>query len=480
MVAPVILWFRKDLRLTDHPALAAAAKAGPVLPIYVLDDDTPGGWRMGGASRWWLHGSLVSLAADIGERGGQLHLFRGESAEMLQKLARDAGASGIYFTRGFEPWSGRLEQDVKKRLAADGIECHRYPGTLLHDPDLLTTGQGNPYRVFTPFWKAIKAAPPDKPLQAPRGLDFARPQLASDRLEDWDLLPKKPDWAGGLREAWMPGEGAAKDSLHAFINEALETYADDRNRPDLPSSSRQSPHLHFGEISPRQCWSAVAHAAEGGSAKLERGAESYLRELGWREFCHHLLQQFPALPDEPWREEFGKFPWRRDADDLRAWQRGLTGYPIVDAGMRQLWRTGWMHNRVRLITASFLIKHLMIPWQEGEAWFWDTLVDADLGNNASNWQWVAGSGADAAPYFRIFNPILQGLKFDPEGDYVRAFVPELARVPARHIHAPWEAPAETLAEAGVELGQDYPAPIVEHGMARARALAAFKRLGGSG
>jgi deoxyribodipyrimidine photo-lyase len=326
--------------------------------------------------------------------------------------------------------------------------------------------------VFTPFWRAcLSAHPPRASLKPPRLAKFADARGAP--LDALKLLPTKPDWAGGLRAAWRCGEDAAHQRLASFIDDRLAAYADERNSLSDETTSRLSPHLHFGELSPNQVWHAVSHAAEGAQGKIRRGADAFLRELGWREFSYHLLYRFPSMTTEPLRPEFEKFPWREDKAALHAWQRGETGYPIVDAAMRQLWQTGWIPNRARMIVASFLVKHLLLPWRAGADWFWDTLVDADLANNSASWQWVAGSGIDAAPYFRVFNPVLQGRKFDPDGDYVRTWVPELARLAAPDIHAPWQAPALDLAEAGVELGRTYPNPIVEHGAARARALAAF-------
>jgi deoxyribodipyrimidine photo-lyase len=346
------------------------------------------------------------------------------------------------------------------------------------EPWRIKTRQGEPYKVFTPFWKALRAAmPPDRPLAAPEHVRGVMSGPESDRLDDWGLLPTMPDWAGGLREAWTPGEAGARARLEAFLEEGLDRYADGRDRPDRSGTSRLSPHLHFGEVSPRQAW----HGALGAQASRdlpERQVGAFLRELGWREFCLHLLHHWPRLPVQAWRSDFAAFAWAEDRAGLSAWQAGRTGYPIVDAGMRELWRTGWMHNRVRMVAASFLVKHLLIPWQDGEAWFWDTLVDADLASNAANWQWVAGSGADAAPYFRIFNPVLQGRRFDPDGAYVRQWVPELGRLPANHVHAPWEAPAAVLEGAGVRLGIDYPHPLVDHKAARKRALAAFDAIRG--
>ncbi len=472
---PVIVWLRQDLRIADHPALSAAAETGrSVLPVYVLDDATPGAWRMGGASRWWLHSSLAALAGRLKGLGSRLILRRGRTIDVLEQLAKETGASAIYVTRGYEPWAVADEVALKAFGDRNGIEVRRFSGALLFEPEAIRTKDGGPFRVFTPFWKACLAAgEPGRSLPTPSKLKAPAAWPASDGLDTWGLLPQKPDWAGGLRQTWTPGEAGASARLRDFIDGSLGDYAISRDRPDLPGTSMLSPHLHFGEISPRQCWHSV-RMAEGAGA---RGAASYLRELGWREFSTHLLFQFPAITDAPFRPEFASFPWtggREAKAALAAWQRGQTGYPIVDAGMRQLWHTGWMHNRVRMIVASLLTKHLRIHWHEGARWFWDTLVDADLANNSASWQWVAGSGADAAPYFRIFNPVLQGQKFDPDGAYVRHWVPELARMPAAHIHMPWEAPVSVLAAAGLDLGRTYPQPIVDHGKARVAALAAYE------
>ena len=477
-VRPILVWFRRDLRLADHAALAAAvATAAPVLAVFVLDDTAAGRWRMGGAARWWLHHSLRAHGEAISAVGGRFVLRRGHSADELARLAQETGASAVYCSRGYEPWASVLEREVRERLGADGVEVKRFAGALLHDPDGLVTKAGTPFRMFTPFWRSFAGGVTvARPIAAPRKIVSPQRVPESEDLASWALLPTAPDWAGGLRDAWTAGETAAHARLASFVEERLSAYGRMRDRPDREGTSRLSPHLAFGEISPRQCWWAAKDAA--GRASEGDGIETFLKELAWREFSAHLLHHAPDLPDAPFRAEFASFPWREDGVLLRAWQRGTTGYPIVDAGMRELWATGFMHNRVRMIVASFLTKHLLQPWRTGEAWFWDTLVDADLASNAANWQWVAGSGADAAPYFRIFNPIRQGETFDPEGAYVRRWVPELARLPSGAIHAPWEAPADTLAQAGVEIGRTYPGPIVDHGAARKIALGAFATLRG--
>jgi deoxyribodipyrimidine photo-lyase len=464
-LSPLLVWFRQDLRLADNPALREAIATGaPVIPVYVLDDETAGAWAMGGASRWWLHRSLSSLTKDLGALGLSLILRRGNAQTCLDALIAETGAAGVYWNRCYEPFAVSRDKTIKADLEARGLAAKSFDASLLFEPWTIASKAGTPFRVFTPFWKACLAAePPAMPVPAPMRASAPATWPASDKLADWALRPTKPDWSDGFA-FWEPGEAGAQKRLASFVDRALDDYAGARDLPGVEGTSRLSAHLHFGEISPRQCF----HAA--------RGAEKFLAELGWREFAHHLLFHIPDLPESALRVEFRDFPWRDDDAKLRAWQKGRTGYPIVDAGMRELWRTGWMHNRVRMIAASFLVKHLLLPWQAGQAWFWDTLVDADLASNSASWQWVAGCGADAAPYFRIFNPMLQGAKFDPEGDYVRRFVPELAALPNECIHVPWEAPAETLRKAGVKLGVTYPKPIVDHGEARARALAAFQSL----
>jgi deoxyribodipyrimidine photo-lyase len=474
MTSPTLYWLRQDLRLTDNAALTAAAAQGPVVAVYVLDDETPGDWRMGGAGRWWLHHSLTALAARM-----PLVLRRGPAAREIAAVIAGTGATSVHFARDYAPWADAVERQVKAASEAAGAACHRYGGFLLHEPEAIRNGSGEPYRVYTPFSKACFAAGEPKPLKpVPRFAAFTG-AVKTDRLADWGLLPRKTDWAKGFPDLWTPGEDGAAARLKDFIKTGLAVYADERDRPDRDVTSRLSPHLHFGEISPAQVWHAVRKVQVTAGGKLDRAAEKFLKEVLWREFSYHLLHHWPTLPAEPFRPEFRRFPWRDDPGGLKAWQRGRTGYPIVDAGMRELWATGIMHNRVRMIAASFLVKDLLIPWQEGERWFLDTLVDADIGNNAASWQWVAGCGADAAPYFRIFNPVLQGMKFDPQGAYVRKWVPELARLPDEFIHRPWEAPSLVLAAAGVTLGRDYPNPIVDHGKARDAALAAFQELKGA-
>ncbi len=472
-----LLWFRADLRLADNPALVyAAARGEAVAPVFILDGEDKQAWAPGGASRWWLHGSLAALDRDLRELGAPgLILRRGRAEAVLAELVAETKATAVVWNRRYEPSAVARDARIKARLRADGLEVRSFNANLLCEPTAFANQQGKPYQVFTPFWKGLRATvSPPEALLAPARLTTPSATPASDPLDSWELRPTKPDWAGGLDAAWTPGEAGAQARLEAFLDEALLAYRERRNLPGEAGTSRLSPHLHFGEIGPWQVWRAATAAAVAQTGDpFPAGVETFLSEIGWREFSAHLLFHFPTLPEAPLRPDYARFPWRSDRKALAAWRKGLTGYPIVDAGMRELWTTGWMHNRVRMITASFLIKHLLLDWREGEAWFWDTLVDADLASNAASWQWVAGSGADAAPYFRIFNPIVQGERFDPDGAYVRRWIPELVALPDSALHAPWKATALELASAGVRLGLDYPLPIVYHPAARARALEAL-------
>ncbi len=475
-IGAALMWFRQDLRLADNPALAAAASGGlPVMALYILDDSLP--WAMGGASRWWLHHSLAALDAELRRQYGfGLTLRRGKAETLLPALAAECGAVAVHWNRCYEPAAIARDTAIKAALKQQGITAGSHNAALLYEPWTVQTQGGSWFKVYSAFWRACSAlGDPQPPIPAPKSMKGIT-GIASDTLESWALLPGKPDWAGGLRDTWVPGSLGAETLLGNFLDHALDGYAEQRDVPASAGTSRLSPHLHFGEIGPRQVWQAVRLAVDSGPTTAGKHAEKYLSELGWREFSHHLLYHFPELPRQNFRADFDAFPWNRDDAALQRWQRGQTGYPIVDAGMRELWHTGWMHNRVRMVVASFLVKHLRQHWREGEAWFWDTLVDADLANNAASWQWVAGSGADAAPYFRIFNPMLQGERFDPEGEYVRRWVPELKTMPARFIHKPWTAPASVLHEAGVKLGTSYPLPMVDHDAARALALTAFSSL----
>jgi deoxyribodipyrimidine photo-lyase len=476
--SPVIVWFRQDLRLIDNPALEAAiATDSPILPVYIFDEETSGLRPRGGASKWWLHLSLKALDSTLQAHDSQLLLKRGPAAAILEDLIKASGSKTVFWNRCYDLGSIARDAAIKKSLKDQGIAAQSFNSALLIEPWDVKTGAGGSFKVFSPFWRALSAAYHAMPLHSLPKTFSSGPKMEGEDLDDWGLLPAKPDWAGGLRETWQPGEAGAQAALTAFTKAAIENYGEDRNRPDKNGTSRLSPHLHWGEIGPRQLWAALTPPEKQAKKRIayshQKGAEAYLREIGWREFSYHLLYYFPDLPERCIRQEFAHFPYHTSPVLLRAWQRGLTGYPIVDAGMRELWHTGWMHNRVRMIAASFLIKDLLISWREGEAWFWDTLVDADLANNAASWQWVAGCGADAAPYFRIFNPVLQSLKFDPEGGYIRKYVPELARLPDKYIHAPWEAPDLVLQAAGVELGKTYPHRIADHAQARDKALKAY-------
>jgi deoxyribodipyrimidine photo-lyase len=468
---PAIVWFRQDLRTSDNPALHAASRSGrPVIPVYVLDDENAGDWRMGAASRWWLHHSLSSLQRSFGDR---LVLLRGDASRLIPELVQATGAAAVFWNRCYEPWRIARDGRIKEDLKQSGIEVRSFNGSLLWEPANTLKPNGEPYRVFTPFFRkgcVANGIPPRQPIDAPtalRAFDH-HPGLELDALE---LLPKLR-WYDGLSAAWSPGEADARQQLTEFIATGLDAYSEGRDRPDRPFVSRLSPHLHFGELSPNQAWYAVKAARP----EPDDNADRFLAELGWREFSYNLLYHEPTLVDRNLQRKFDRMTWPADEGLLAAWQRGRTGVPFVDAGMRQLWRTGYMHNRVRMVVGSFLVKNLQQDWRSGARWFWDTLVDADLANNSASWQWVAGTGADAAPYFRIFNPVTQGRKFDPEGQYVRSYVPELAGLPDKYLHCPWEAPEEVLLAAGVRLGDTYPLPVVDLKASRERALAGFKSL----
>ena len=481
MASPVLVWFRDDHRLSDNPAyFAAAATGAPVLCFYILDEESDHLRPLGGAARWWLHGSLKALDDSLQRMGTQLILFRGPAAEIVARIVSETGAGAVFWNRRYAAAEIAVDSSIKKSLKDRRVEAHSFNGRLLHEPWEVRNQAGRPFQVFTPYFRAIRQIPVPPPVLAP-GAILAGTWPASAlsdaiALDDLALEPQQPDWAGGLRATWERGESAARTQLEDFLRLGIRGYAENRDRPALAlGTSRLSPHLRFGEIGPRQIWHAVQNLRMR-EPRLDGDAEKFLSEVVWREFAWHLLHEYPNLPREPHSARFARFAWANDEAKLRAWQGGLTGYPIVDAGMRQLWRTGWMHNRVRMIVASFLVKHLLTDWRHGEAWFWDTLVDADPANNAFGWQWIAGSGPDSAPFHRIFNPVTQAEKFDPEGDYIRDFVPELAQMPAAFIHKPWEAPSGVLGMAGIRLGETYPHPIVPHGPARERALEAFRNL----
>lgn len=470
-----ILWLRNDLRLRDNPALLGAARDGAAVPLYIHDPDDGNPWRPGAASRWWLHHSLAALDAGLRQRRSRLILRIGKPHVQLRSIIRETGATRVCWNERYESFGAAQDHEIASALRADGVDVEPYAGMLLRMPIEMLGAAGRPLRIFTPFLRRLLASgDPAAPRPAPRSISRLPRQLESERLDDLKLLPHV-DWAAGLRRMWRPGEAAAQAALRSFLRGGVRHYDADRNRLSAAGTSRLSPHLHFGEISARTVWDATRRAARQ-TAVGAAGANAFLRELAWREFSAHQLLHFPHMADEPLRCEFAAFPWREDDAALIAWRKGRTGYPLVDAAMRELWFTGWMHNRARMVAASFLVKHLLLPWQAGARWFWDTLVDADLASNSLNWQWSAGCGIDAAPYFRIFNPVRQGESFDPAGEYVRRWVPELAKLPDRVLHHPWDAPADVLSAAGVCLGRDYPAPIVAHGPARARALAAFRQI----
>ena len=474
-IRPVIHWFRKDLRLADNPALSSAAESGhPILAVYILEDGDSDPWAPGGASRWWLHHSLKALNESLRTLGNRLILRRGRPQEILRELVDETDAMAVYCNRLAEPHAIKVDSELGHILNASGAWFRILDGNLFFPPGSIMTKNGEPYKVFTPFYKAcLKKFPLPAPLPAPKRLPCVKKLIRSDSLDQWKLLPEKPDWSAGWLDMWTPGEQRALSRLDSFLEQSATEYKSSRDRPDISGTSRLSPHFHFGEMSPLSCWyRTLSHA----NPKSKGNSESFLRQILWREFSHHLLYHWPDFPEKPFRPEFERFPWVRNEEALRRWQRGLTGYPIVDAGMRELWATGWMHNRVRMIAASFLVKHLLVPWQDGAKWFWNTLVDADLANNSVSWQWVAGCGADAAPFFRIFNPILQGQKFDPDGAYVRRWVPELTNLPNKYIHQPWTTSKDILRDSGFSLGNSYPFPIVDHLAARNRALETLKHM----
>jgi deoxyribodipyrimidine photo-lyase len=447
-----MLWFRQDLRLGDQAALVAAVGRGSVVPVYVLDDETPGDWRIGGAQRWWLHHSLKALDAALRDKGSSLVLRRGKAVEEVARLAGEVGAGAVHAIRHYEPWWVAAEEALAERLT---LVLH--DGNQLAPPEQVRTGTGGFFKIYTPFWRALSAMmPPAKPLPAPEGIPGPAHWPKSDALADWSLLPTKPDWAAQFGDMWTPGEAGAQAALDSFADRVAR-YDTARNLPSEDGSSALSPHLHFGEVSPAQIW----HRLDKGGA----GLATFRKELGWRDFTTGVIARDPDYATKNGRPAFDRFPWRSAPDDLLAWQQGRTGYPIVDAGMRQLWAIGWMHNRVRMIAASFLIKHLLIDWREGERWFWDTLVDADYGNNAVNWQWVAGTGVDSNQFGRIMAPLLQSEKFDA-ADYIRTWVPELAHLSDADIHDP-PAPVP-----------GYPDKLIGHREGRERALAAARAVRG--
>ena len=472
-----LLWLRLDLRLADNPALEAAANGGgAAIPVFIWSPEEEGEWPPGAASRWWLHQSLRALDTQLRKLGSRLIIRRGPASKVLHALAEDTGATAVFWNRRYEPAVIARDAKLAEALHRDGLAVQSFNAALLREPWTIQNQSGKPFQVFTPFWKHCLNQPePDEPLPPPKNMAAPAKWPKSIALDELELEPAI-NWADRMRAAWRPGEAGASQNLRRFLAQAFDEYPDQRNRPDIAGTSRLSPHLHFGEISPRRVWHGVRRLAvrRGWPAAKWRHSQ-FLAELGWREFAYHLLYHHPHTTAEPLRADFKKFPWRKNAAWLKSWQQGRTGYPIVDAGMRELWATGWMHNRVRMVVASFLVKDLLISWQEGARWFWDTLVDADLASNTLGWQWTAGCGADAAPYFRIFNPTSQGGRFDPHGDYVRRWCPELAKLPGDWIHQPQAAPPEILRAAGIELGRTYPRPVVDHAAARSAALAALAK-----
>lgn len=486
----VIVWFREDLRLTDNPALIHAVQSGlPVLPLFILEQDDAGadnGSRAapslprahGAASLWWLHESLNRLAAALGTLRAPLILRKGDPREILTKLVRTSGAKLVAWNRRYGEREVAIDKAIMADLKRTGIAVQSFNARLLAEPWELKTKSGTPFRVYTPFRRALESqVDVRKPLPAPTSLRAFNAAIASDTLTDWHLQPTKPNWASDFGAHWSPGEAGAEERLDAFVNEAVLQYGEQRDFPAVKGTSGLSPYLRFGEISPQQIWHRVLAATTSASTAPKTSVATFLSEIIWRDFSYHLLWLHPTLASDNFQAKFDHFSWQDDAQAaLKAWQHGKTGYPIVDAAMRQLWQTGWMHNRLRMIVGSFLVKHLLIDWRAGERWFWDTLLDADPASNPASWQWVAGCGADAAPYFRIFNPFGQGEKFDRDGSFVRRFVPELTNMPAKYIHRPWDAPKSILEAAGVTLGRTYPHPIVDHAFARERALNAFAAL----
>ena len=471
-----LVWLRYDLRLRDHPALVDASERGAVVPVFIWAPGEEGAWPPGGAASWWLHHALADLDASLRDHGSRLILRTGPSLETLRDLLRTTGADRVVWNRRYHPDLTARDDAVHHALREDGIETRVLESRLLHDPDAVETTTGGPYHVFTPFWKKVRTenllrtGPPlDVPtLSPPDTWPDSRP------LDALGLTPEArdgTDWADGLRAAWTPTEDGAHKRIEYTLDHVLGRYDTTHDRPDVDGTSRLSPYLHHGQVSPRQVWHRVSEWADANDAHDD--ARPLLRQVVFREFSYHWLHHYPDTPTETYRDTFADFPWRDDAEALDRWKRGQTGYPIVDAGMRQLYETGWMHNRVRMIVGSFLTKDLLLHWRHGARWFWDTLVDADLASNTFNWQWTAGSGADAQPFFRIFNPITQSERYDPDGSYIRRFVPELSDLPTKHLHAPWDAPDRVLQNAGVTLGDTYPRPIVDHSDARDEALAAY-------
>ena len=467
-----IMWFRQDLRLNDNPALIEANNSGfKILPVYILDDVNSSDWKIGSASRWWLNESLKKLNDSLNHN---LCFMNGDSIKCFSNLINTYNVNSVYFNKCYEPWRKQCDERIINFLSSKGINYFKANGSLLFEPESAMKEDGTPYKVFTPYYRkgCLQNSPePRIPLEVPKNIKFLKHEEL--RLEELELLPKK-NWYKNFKDDWSPGENGAREKLNQFLQLGINDYKDGRNFPSKKNVSRLSPHLHHGEISPNTVWYEVKEKAE--TMDSYRDADHYLSELGWREFSYNLLNFFPYLPKENLQKKFDNFPWEENNELLIKWQKGETGYPIVDAGMRELWKTGYLHNRVRMIVGSFLVKNLLLHWHHGQEWFWETLVDADLANNSASWQWVSGSGADAAPYFRIFNPVTQGEKFDPNGDYINHYIPELKNLNGKFLYAPWEAPTSVLQAAGIELGKNYPNPIVDLKLSREKALAAFEKL----
>ncbi|NND00434.1 MAG: deoxyribodipyrimidine photo-lyase [Gammaproteobacteria bacterium] len=461
-----IHWFRQDLRLADNPAFAAACSKGRVLPVYILDDSNAGELAPGAASNWWLHESLTALNQSL---DGKLAVFKGDPADILADLVERLDIRAVYWNRCYEPWQVSRDKRIKSDLVERDIAAASYNGSLLWEPWDVLKKDDTPYKVFTPFYKngCLAAKPPRTPLAEPGEINIVGESASDLSIDQLGLMPEIT-WYKKLAEHWSIGEQGAQQRLQEFVEDDMQGYRDGRDFPAMQNVSRLSPHLHFGEISPNQAWHAASEQSDSADC------QHFLRELGWREFSHNLLYYFPDLPDKNLQSKFDHFPWQENDAHLQSWQKGQTGHPLIDAGMRELWQTGYMHNRIRMVVGSFLVKNLLLDWRNGERWFWDCLLDADLANNSAGWQWIAGCGADAAPYFRVFNPVLQGKKFDQDGEYTRRFVPELKDLPDKYLFSPWEAPDEVLQEAGVELGQTYPEPIVDLKESRQQALQAYQ------
>ncbi len=467
----VIVWFRQDLRLADNPALHEAVKVGQIIPVYIFDQTGAKDFALGHASRWWLHESLQSLKHDL---KGHLIIAQGDAFKVLNQIIKKYKASAVYWNRCYQPWVMERDSKIKKELLDAGIDAQSFNGSLLWEPHEILKGDGTAYKVFTAFYKngCLKAQAPREILLRPRTIDFAKLTSVGE-ISDLGLM-KKNDVATRCAQYWKPTEQQAHKSLQDFIKNTLSGYKTGRDFPALQQTSRLSPYLQFGQISPHQIWYAVKDQGYEYASRVD--VQHFLTELVWREFSYNVLFHTPTVTHKNLQKKFDHLTWRSSKSDLESWQQGLTGYPLVDAGMRELWQTGYMHNRVRMVVASFLIKNLRIDWREGEAWFWDLLVDADLASNSFNWQWVAGSGYDAAPYFRIFNSTTQGEKFDKHGEYVKRWIPELKNMPDKYLYEPWLAPLEILKKAKIELGKSYPKPIVDLKISRQQALDNFKKL----